>query len=526
MQRTPISQGPRAVLIAYSGILYAAGVIVGAALHTGIYLPVKLGVGILLTLTLSGSLLVKTSSVSLLTRLIIVLYALPFSATIGYWFDDDFTWWSTPRSQELMSDPKTLSVMLMVGIVGLCGVLLGMAAAAMFVRPTDSVAKAPRLGPWGFLAFLGLAVLLSWMNAPTTTIFRAAYATEGTQGAAVAVNFMSAYIISYILIALLFIDAERSISGKVWKWTLLLFATLYIVLYLQLLRGDRESIGLVAALMALYITSGRGRALVQRVRRRVSRERSRILKLLVPAIAIVVVFQIIGFVRSSEGRIDPGYFQPGTRARAVLVDNTWTSVLLTNLGMADEYQRGMDYLWGRTYVDYLLSLPPGIVSRALGYERPIESWHGPAWWYMGLSAGGIHMVIVPFKNFGALGAFLVMAIAGFLIGGIDSRNNGRLVWRLLYASLIIISFFWAWYGDMYTVRAVMVAVAAAILYQSWLIISRGLTARPQRWEIWTSRQIGASGKQSPILKPNTSSQDPALHAKWNYTVNPAGQPKL
>jgi hypothetical protein len=117
--------------------------------------------------------------------------------------------------------------------------------------------------------------------------------------------------------------------------------------------------------------------------------------------------------------------------------NTWTGILLTNLGLAERYQSGtIRYLYGQTYLDYLLSLPPGFLTYAIGYQRPLEATQGPNWWFMGLSGGGIHPVVVPFMNFGIAGCFIVMGIYGYFIAWCEKPSAGN--WRrYLYGILVV-----------------------------------------------------------------------------------------
>jgi hypothetical protein len=129
-------------------------------------------------------------------------------------------------------------------------------------------------------------------------------------------------------------------------------------------------------------------------------------------------------------------------------------------------------LHGETYVDYLQSLPPGFITRPLGIERPLESDRGPGFWYFPLAGGGIHLAVVPFKNFGPFGLVVVLAMIGFAIGYVDAINSGtRSSWiRLLYASIAAALPHWFWYGDMNVIRAVMIAALIWMFYEVLLMI--------------------------------------------------------
>jgi hypothetical protein len=165
------------------------------------------------------------------------------------------------------------------------------------------------------------------------------------------------------------------------------------------------------------------------------------------------------------------------RLVAAFQENTWTSILLTNLAQAAQFRNGTaNYLYGETYVDYFLSLPPGILTRSLGIQRPLESDRGPNWWFIGISAGGIHIVVVPFRNFGIVGAFLILAAIGWFIGWVEMRNDQRRFWgRFLYGAIGVASFFWFWYGDMYLVRILMSVAILGPASRLWLRFSHDMT---------------------------------------------------
>jgi hypothetical protein len=474
--------------LATAGVSYFLGIAGVLALIVDVLPSVRSSVIILASATLLAVFFARTSSMSLLTRLSITLYALPFSATIGYLFDPQFFWWQTPYARQLMGDERTMRILLATGFVGLAGLMFGISVGSLKRNYRPRVEQDRRvLGLIGFTAFIVLALFFSWLSAPTKTIFQLAYASEGSAGVATSLNFNAAYLVSYVLLAAAYLDAERSSRFlRRAKFIMVLLAAIYVVVFLQILRGDRESIGAVAALMALYVTSPSGRRLLRRVRLRTSVEWQRARRLVIPVIVIVVVFQLIGFVRSAGGSLSEVSVLPGERVQTLLTANTWTAVLLTNLGIAYEYQSGMDYLGGRTYLEYLQSLPPGVLTKILGVERPLEGWSGPAWWFVGLGAGGIHVALVPFKNFGPFGTFGILAVIGFVIASVDRRSRSGFFNRLLYASFITVSFFWFWYGDMYVVRAVMAAILAVILYKTVIFVSLLFTQpfepRPYRKE--------------------------------------------
>ncbi len=454
--------------------LSLAALVVSAFFVFGRMLPLALSVALMAGLAIWGLIVQSASRLSLLPRLMVLLYVVCFLATIGHLFDPYYVWWYTPVAIALIRDRVVSEAMLTVGIVGLLGLLAGLHVAQAFVRrrPVTDARPDRTLGILMFGAASALAVLLSWIVAPAGTILERAYNAGNSAIAAAPMNFNAAGLLSYVLIVLLAIDAERDVIlwRRRWKVVLTAAATAYIVIVLQVLRGDRECTGLLAALALLYLTGGQSDDLI----RKTALAWRRIRRVAMPAAVVVGLFIVLGAVRTSLARPEGGALLPlNHRLVGALQENTWTSVLLTNLAQAGQFRKGTaHYLYGQTYVDYLLSLPPGILTRAAGIQRRLESDRGPNWWFFGISAGGIHVVVVPFRNFGIGGAFGVLALIGWFIAWVEMRNDGGRFWgRFLFGAMGVVSFSWFWYGDMYLVRILMAVAILGPVYRVWLRFS-------------------------------------------------------
>jgi hypothetical protein len=461
-------------LTAFSGLALAV------LFHAGFALPLRTGIVAMALLTIWGIWTSRVSALSLLPRFMIVLYSLPFAVLVGYLMNPDYIWMFTPRGLDIIEDHLVIRQMVMVGLIGLLGLIAGMrwaalrrpgpgGAAPMIVQRSNRTLSAPI-----FYALVPVAVLFSWLSAPPETILETTYASGQSDAVAATINFPAAYMVSYVLLVILFIDAERE-RRAAWRRTKFLavgLATAYIVIVLQLLRGDRESSGLVVALTALYVTSPAG---VRQARRLASIAKSRIRRLMIPMAGLVAVFIALGSLRGtlSQASAVAEVLSPVEAVELGLSQNTWTAVLWTNLSVAWEHRQGLlQYKYGQTYVDYALSLPPGVVTKALGYERPLEGWRGIAWEdAAGVSSGGLHVVVAPFRNFGAFGVFAILMLYGFFIARIEQRGeSGPLGARVLWGSVFCGSFLWFWYGDMSFIRALMMAGLAYIGYRIALSI--------------------------------------------------------
>jgi hypothetical protein len=154
--------------------------------------------------------------------------------------------------------------------------------------------------------------------------------------------------------------------------------------------------------------------------------------------------------------------------------NTWTAVALNNLAVATDYHYGtIEYLHGRTYGDYVLSIPPAVIVRPLGYLRPLDTAANPARWYNCLvTQGGMHPAVVPFRNFGVLGPLVIMSLWGGIIGFCELRSEKRTVAsRMLLGCMVAGSMVWFWYGDMNLVRTLMIWFSLSLAYR-WLATHR------------------------------------------------------
>jgi hypothetical protein len=225
----------------------------------------------------------------------------------------------------------------------------------------------------------------------------------------------------------------------------------------------------------------------------------RLRKLAIPGVVVVAVFFALGFIRSS---LSEGAGRAASDAVAALDKayrkNTWTAVAINNAGVADEMLHNDDeVLYGRTYLEYFYSLPPGVLCRLIGIERPIERESGPVWWYPTISAGGIHVTVVPYRNFGLAGLFVVMLTIGFVASIIE--RNGQQVggWnRMLYGAVTMSSFMWFWYGDMIFIRAIMGTCLAWPTYSCLAVVK--VTSQPKRASAATELPLqGTSGNITP-----------------------------
>ncbi len=449
----------------------AAGVIVSGLFWSGQLMPMRLTICVLAALSVFGIASLQITSLSIMTRLYVLLYILPFSANLGYLFDRNFVWWQTPTNILLCQNHTLINEMLSMVLVGLCGLMTGIEWVAISACQRLQSNRKPSTDVPGnqtvmslpvYAILLYVAYICSWLYAPEASIFTAAYASaDAGHGMYKDVGMNSSYLISYLLLMLLIVDAEREAprsSRRMLKMMSTMLVTSYIVVVLQLLRGDRECAGLLAAIVMLYITSPSMEAARGRIQRGLV-QFSRTLKVFVPLAVCVAAFIAMGSLRHSASQKSAAVSGAWNTLVEGATQNTWTAVALNNLGLCADYNyKTITYLYGQTYIDYFLSLPPGSITMAMGYERPMESNESnPSMWYHGLiAAGGMHPAVVPFRNFGIWGVLVILILEGAFICCCETYNEtGTLASRLLYGSIATSCMLWYWYGDMNFIRTVM-----------------------------------------------------------------------
>jgi len=395
---------------------------------------------------------VRLSTLSLLARIGLALYVLPFLVTLRYLFEDHVHWWPTPWSLDYQDAPRSIEIMLALGLLGLVGLVTGLLLAGGARWPREQPDRLPVLGMTRYLIGLGLAFGLSWLSTPSETILMARYGLDQSAAAASTARFDAASLVAYILLCVLLVDADSDVARpdrRAAKLVFLLAVSGYIIVFHQLLRGDRECAGLVAAMLAYALTSVRA----------TGRERLRVLRRRLVAVwaagtLIVTVFVGLTVTRMTLG--DRSLLAPQTLLEGA-TNSTWTAVLLTDLSLADRFRRGeMVVEGGRTYLDYLLSLPPGFLADAVGWKRPLEASRGPSFLFMDISSGGCHLPLVPFLNFRWIGVLLVLTLNGWMLGRMErwADHRGR-AQRFAYIATFTFLPFWFWYGDMYVIRGAM-----------------------------------------------------------------------
>ncbi|MBN2197018.1 MAG: hypothetical protein JW751_29710 [Polyangiaceae bacterium] len=436
----------------------------------------------------------RVTRYSLLPRLMLILYAMPFLVLLEYLRSGTVEYaGSVPLVHQLIDNSEVVAFISCLAFVGLSGLLFGFFVADISTRR----GKADRthasgqqkercalaaLGPGTVILAVGALVLLAWLAAPKATVLSASYTEIRSAKAQVEeLAFSGLKYGIYAAMICLWLDAEVDASGRRLKTTLLVAGLALIIGVFDLLRGSRTSSGLLMSILALYLTAPNlktgGASLV----------RQRLFWVATVGVAAFMLYFSLGSLRHSlsSGQTDWTLLKNGLLEAHK--SGTWMGPLYSCFGLAQEHLAGgLEMLWGRTYLDYLLSTPPGPIASLLGLSRPIGAYsrHAPpvdldisrlpGWWYMGYTVGGLHPIVVAFKNFGPLGAFFVPAVYGFAIAKVEIGAESGKYWdRLLYGAFFMAAFHWFWYSDMYIIRAVTTVLACGLVYRLAIAVTAG-----------------------------------------------------
>lgn len=368
----------------------------------------------------------------------------------------------------LTTDKAIVSLVATIGACGSAALCFGfvLARRPSARPPVEFPNGAPTVGTLFFSTAVIAAAIALWLTLPSTTILQHAYSevTDGTARPLLDIKFSGVGFLVYVVqfAALLDLTEERHATRRRLK-RIAWISSFAIVVITNLLRGGRNPVGLVVAVLMFYLLrSYRQHGISPR----------RWVNL---AIGAVVTLAILTELDSLRIHLVDGSYQPfeGIKEWA-FTRQTWMGATWSLFGLSDSYLSGSFSLQrGNTYLNYLLSLPPSILANIVGYERPITDSANPAWWFQGYTVGGLHPTVVPFANFGLVGVGIVMSFTGWFLGRIELLvNDLRFRSQLLYGAAYIGSLFWFWYGDMYGLRAFMGAVAVAY---TWPLMQRSST---------------------------------------------------
>lgn len=474
-------------------LFLTVGIFAVALFHLDMFFPVWISVAILSGISWflwSGF---QRKRVGVLLLLLWLVYALPFIHIVPYlWFDfgneAPLLLWGLVVNPYML-DERVVELTAMIGTVGGIGFALGISlnnqaivrdaglSANWSQRPLRTLST-----PIWIIWVIG-GVSLSWLTAPQDTLFTAVY-TE-SKSALDGANFSSAWMIAYVLLTFALCDAllDQSPARKAFKRKVVFGAIAFVVVFLQLLRGDRESIPFVFSALLVYFYWAA--PFTQKRQMQIPWK-----KIVVGGFMLVVVSMILGATRQSLIEIQDigqlvGLLTELYESEVIGVSNllhgTWSAVLLTPLSVAgDHVYKLLPLKLGEDYLNLFLSIPPGFMADAVGYTRPIDGWSGPAW-EMRYGIGGTHAAVVPFMNFRMLGVLVIPALWAYIFTRYEKGALKRpgIINLALLGTVAMAAPHWLWYGEKNGFNALVIWLLLAFLYRLSLSPGRssGLVSR-------------------------------------------------
>nr|WP_321404163.1 hypothetical protein [uncultured Desulfobacter sp.] len=438
--------------------IIAGGAILCILFESGYILPLTLSVGCFGAALMLAAIILGIRKQTLLVFLILLLYSLPFVHLLEYLWNPDII--LDKNIWGLYGNPyqRNMDIVLnmaMLGCIGCLGLVAGSSFGKMIgkdmKRSMYCYYRVMTIPSYLFMGFMSL--FLSYINTPQDTIFLSRYTMSQNLLQQVGINFNAAWLLSYIFAVIMLVDVFRESRRKQKgiKVIVLVCLLAVIVVWMQFMRGDRECIGLIGAVFAFIV---------------IKLKDMNFKKLFIILAAAFFIFVSANFVGAIRDIVWPGSQVSVSERKIDLFHGTWSAVLMTPLSVAGDYYYGLMKLkWGKTYWNYILSLPPAPIAQLIGYERSVEGTHGPAW-EMRYGLGGTHAMVVPFMNFSSAGVLVVMFLYGWWVAWIERRmffykTPNR---ELFYGSIIVIAPFWFWYGEMYLIRAVMAYIIVVSIY--------------------------------------------------------------
>jgi len=353
---------------------------------------------------------------------------------------------------QMASNPYTgikgiVDIMVFLGAISMVAIILALFLSEIIRKEITEKIINYELGFFNFLFWLFIAIVLSYANSPQETIFEKAYTHSVSLFEEFNFNFASSWTISYSILIYLYSDylLDQSQKKKLKKY-FLLTSLIYISVFLQILKGDREIFTLIVSIYLLNLHYNGSHQSLNRYKI--------LFFIFFFGLVLFLVAYLVALFRTGANY----NFSEIKFSNAIA--GTWSAVLLTPLSVAGDFYYGLlKFKNGETYINLVLSIIPGFLADAIGYIRPIDGNNGPAW-EMRYGQGGTHAVVVPFMNFGFWGVFWIIFIITKLLIYIDkisqislSRNN-----LSLYGILLMIIPHWVWYGEKYLINAFIIWV--------------------------------------------------------------------
>jgi len=316
--------------------------------HFDFYFPIIMSLGLMAGVVFDFYFKLIKKRIGALMLILLLVFLLPFVHIPPYlWFDfnsNPVVLWGLVANPYML-DEQIIRLTAMIGATGALGMGFGLSMIRLPIRRaglSDEIERIALHKPLSFLIWIVWMIIgvgLSWISAPKESIFTSMYTASESIHASM--NFSSAWMISYVILTFSITDAliDRDHYRRSLKLGLSLASIFYVVVWLQLLRGDRESVPWVFALSILYFYWAA--ELVKR-KRLVSPS---IFKIFICAFLLIILSMVVGGMRQTSVGANLSdavsiVFEMASDGRLGLsnmLHGTWSAVLLTTLSVSGDH---------------------------------------------------------------------------------------------------------------------------------------------------------------------------------------------
>ena len=284
--------------------------------------------------------------------------------------------------------------------------------------------------------------------------------------------FPSAYLISYIILIFVIVDAflDRTSfnRGKIKKFFCL---SIFFFISIVLSTGTRETLPLILGIILFYYYWA------NLYLKNNSIQKFPFKKLLLFVLILLFIGSIMGYIRSEA--VDKNFVELVELIKIKLSLNffllgTWSSSFVTTLSVAHDYVDGIqEFKFGKDYYNLFVSIPPSFVADFFGYTRPISTFAGPAY-EMRYGQGGTHITVLPFRNFGIIGVFIISAIWFSIILYLEKNCNRRfsVITLSILVTIVTVAPMFLWYGEKTAITGAIIFSFFSFAYKVCLGLSR------------------------------------------------------
>lgn len=306
---------------------------------------------------------------------------------------------------------------------------------------------------WFLFYFISI-ILFYGVTPPGGSIFQVTY---GVRLAGFLDFTDAAFLIAFIFLTITIVDSFLDQNNK--RKKIKLFFGLFFILFFLISfgSGTREAAPLLLGLIILYNLINFKKDIP-------------VIKIFFIILILFIIFQMIGYIRSEL--VGASFYETLMIIKHYLKFNflilgTWSSSLATILSISHDYVDNLlKFKLGKDYFDLFISIPPGFIADYIGYERPFNINSGPAY-EMRYGLGGTHITVLPFRNFGILGVFLISAIWFYFILFLErfSFDKISVLRSSTFVTIVTIMPLFLWYGEKNLINGIIIFYILSVVYR-------------------------------------------------------------